>query len=86
MLNSDKDVVKGDKVTVDGGSNRCSNDREYTARKRVKTFNSFHNEELGVKLKKISGDISVLRENKLIQVNFSKKRNNAPVPIELWLF
>jgi len=27
-----------------------------------------------------------LREKKLIQVNFSKKRDDAPFPIELWLF
>ena len=67
-------------------SKRCQDDKDYTARKRVKTFNSFHNKELEVKLKKLSGDISVLRETKANQVNVSKKRDNAPVPIELWLF
>ena len=52
----------------------------------MKTFNSFHIEELEVKFKNLSGNISVLRENKLSRVNISKKRDNTPVSIELWLF
>jgi len=52
----------------------------------VNTFNSFHNKELEVKLKKLSNDISTLREKKLTQVSVSKKRDDSPVPIELWLF
>ena len=79
-------MVKGGEVGLEGNSKRCQDDTEYTARKRVKPFNSFHNEELEVKLKKLSGDISVLRETKLTQVSVSKKRDDAPVPIELWLF
>lgn len=52
----------------------------------MNTFNSFHNKELEVKLKKLSNDISTLREKKLTQVSVSKKRDDSPVPIELWLF
>ena len=40
VLNSDKVVVKDDEVILDGDSKRFNNDREYTARKRVKTFNT----------------------------------------------
>ena len=86
FFNGDKVVVKGGEIALEGDSKRCHDDREHTSRKRVKTFNSFHNEKLEVKLKKLSGDISVLREKKLIQVSVSKKRDDAPVPIELWLF
>jgi len=50
----------------------------------VKPNNSFHNEELEIKLKYLSGDISVLREKKLSQADISKKRDDTPVPIEYY--
>ena len=86
FFNGDKVVVKGGEISLEGDSKRCHDDREHTSRKRVKAFNSFHNKELEVKLKKLSGDMSVLRETKLTQVSVSRKRDDAPVPIELWLF
>ena len=52
----------------------------------MKPNNFFHNEELEVNLKTLSGDISILRVKKLSQENISKKRNDTPVLTELWLF
>ena len=52
----------------------------------MKPNNVFDNEELEVNLKTLSGDISILRVKKLSQEHISKKRNEMPVLIEIWLF
>ena len=79
-------VVEEDGATIEGGSKHVFVGDDCQSRKRVKTSTLFHNEELEVKFRQLSGDMSVLREKKLRHVKVSKKRDDAPVPTELWLF
>lgn len=79
-------VLKGVEVTSKCGVKRAADDDSYNTRKRVKCFNYFHNEDLEVKLKDLSGNICTLRGKKTVQVNVSKKVVDSPVPIYLWFF
>ena len=73
-------VLKNSEVVVkdvNGGSKRFSDEVWYSSRKCVKTFNSFHNEELEVKLKNVSGDMTELREKRLGQ-EISQRKEMTP--------
>ena len=43
VLKGEKVVVKGKEFSLEESSKRCLDDSSYISRKRVKTFNSFHN-------------------------------------------
>ena len=72
-------------VTSKCGVKRTADDNSYNTRKRVKFFNCFHNEDLEVKLKDLSGNMCTLREKKTGQVNVSKKVDvtSANIPMDL---